>query len=297
MEPETNQSIPQVDFLKRSDKPEIEILRFASLLKRRDHLDHSPGNPHRLRFYIIMVVTRGSGTHFIDFLPYTFDQGSIILVSKGQVHAFDFTASWDGFLIMFTDDFLSKHLIHSDILSLHKLYNYHLHQPVITPGKHERPMFENLIRGLTQEYEHPDDFAREELLKLHLKIFLLKIERFKQGQIPDNSNTETILTFMEYKRLIEQHYKETKNAKDYAQQMGISYKHLNAVCKRIAGHTAKQFIDGHVILEIKRHLATTGFSIKELAYEMGFDEPTNFVKFFSKHTRTTPAKFKQSLKI
>ena len=78
--------------------------------------------------------------------------------------------------------------------------------------------------------------------------------------------------------------------------MSVSYKHLNTIRKEISGFTAKQFIDNHVILEAKRYLATTDISIKELTYDMGFDEPTNFVKFFSKHTQMTPAVFKKFLK-
>ena len=288
--------IPEISFLKKNNESEIEILRFKSLLQRQDRLNPSPEKPHRINFYIIMYITHGNGIHFIDFQPYKFDEGSIILVSKGQVHAFDFSNVRDGFLILFTDEFLSKNLIHSDILSLHKLYNYHLHKPVMCSEETKGLGFKNIINEISKEYDLSDDFAREELLRLLLKIVLLKMERFKHGLIPEKINSEYILAFTAFKNHLENHFKKTRNAKDYAQMMHISYKHLNEICKRITGNTVKRFIDKFVILEIKRHLATTGFSVKELTYELGFDEPTNFVKFFFKHTQKTPSKFKQSLK-
>lgn len=296
MEIHEAESIPDISFLKRKNQPEIEVLKFDRLFQRRESLTPSPEKPHRVDFYVLIYIISGSGVHFIDFKPYQFDNGSIILVSKGQVHAFNFNRVKDGVLIFFTDAFLSKHLIHSDMLSLHKLYNYHLHHPVMTPDASDGEGFRSVIAELDREYRMPDDFAREELLRLLLKVFLLKMERLTQTLIPAKINPEYILLFSTFKNHLDRHVRETRNASDYARMMGISYKHLNDICKRVTGHTAKRFIDTYVILEIKRYLATTGYSVKELAYELGFDETTNFIKYFLKHTKTTPARFRQSMK-
>ncbi|SLM29662.1 Transcriptional regulator, AraC family (fragment) [Desulfamplus magnetovallimortis] len=71
---------------------------------------------------------------------------------------------------------------------------------------------------------------------------------------------------------------------------------MNKIAKAITGNTVKSFIDNFVILEIKRQLAVSDISIKELTYLMGFEEPTNFVKYFKKHTSQSPAQFKKILK-
>ena len=78
--------------------------------------------------------------------------------------------------------------------------------------------------------------------------------------------------------------------------MDISYKHLNDICKAVLGQTAKEFIDKYLILETKRHLASSNISVKELTFQMGFDEPTNFIKFFKRHTHQTPSQFKKLYK-
>ena len=77
--------------------------------------------------------------------------------------------------------------------------------------------------------------------------------------------------------------------------MQLTYTHLNRIVKAVTGNTAKAFIDSFVILEAKRHLAVSDISVKELTYVMGFDEPTNFVKYFKKHTGLSPVKFKKTL--
>jgi AraC-like DNA-binding protein len=70
---------------------------------------------------------------------------------------------------------------------------------------------------------------------------------------------------------------------------------LNTVSKTVVHQTAKAFIDSFVILEAKRLLVATTLSVKEISYECGFDEPTNFLKYFKKHTNLTPTQFRKTL--
>ena len=133
------------------------------------------------------------------------------------------------------------------------------------------------------------------MLRLLLKLLLLKAERKRHAITPQEGNSAWVIKFGEFRNYLEKHIIETRNANDYADMMRISYKHLNEICKSISGKTAKEFIDNYVVLEIKRQLATSDHSIKELAYQLGFDEPTNFVKYFKKRTNRSPAQFKKML--
>jgi AraC-like DNA-binding protein len=108
-------------------------------------------------------------------------------------------------------------------------------------------------------------------------------------------NIELLAAFNSFKNHLEKHFAKTRNAKEYAEMIGISYNRLNAACKSIAGNTAKAFIDKFIILETKRRLATSDISVKELTYAMGFDEPTNFLKYFKKQTGQSPLQFKKKL--
>jgi hypothetical protein len=135
------EKIPRISFLKTDKaKIEFEIFTLNSLFSRQGKLNLSLEKPHRVDFYLILAITEGTGTHIIDFSPYRYREGSILFISKGQVHAFEVRPDRDGFLILFTEAFLSKNLIHSDILSFYRLYNYHLHSPVMQPeefGKYQ----------------------------------------------------------------------------------------------------------------------------------------------------------------
>jgi len=77
--------------------------------------------------------------------------------------------------------------------------------------------------------------------------------------------------------------------------LNITYKSLNEICKLATNNTAKQLIDLETVLEAKRKLAVEDILIQTLAYELGFEEVTNFVKYFKRHTGLTPSQFKKNL--
>lgn len=288
------EEIPKVPFFIKS-KIEFEILKLSSLFARKDKIEPPIDKPHSVDFYHIMYITKGEGTHYIDFKPYQYTEGSIFFVSKGQVHAYDIKPGVEGFTILFTDDFLSKNLIHSDLLSMYRLYNYHLHEPVIQPENIGRDIFRNTINEMYWEYLLSNNFAKEETLRLLLKLLLIRAERVKRTLIQSEKNAQWFNKFNDFKNHLAKHFTETRNAKDYAGMINISYKHLNEVCRTVTGNTAKTFIDQFIILEAKRLLAISDNSVKELTYALGFDEPTNFLKYFKKHTGQSPSQFKKKL--
>ena len=290
------EEIPKIPFVKSANKEiEFEIITLNSLFARQDTLKTPLNKPHRLDFYQILFITRGKGIHYLDFQKHAFQSGSILFMSKGQVQSFDVENDKDGFLILFTEDFLSKNLIHSDVLSFYRLYNYHLHLPIIQPDQVETNVFDNIVNEIYIEYNFPDHFAKEEILRLLLKLLLLRAERIKRTLLPQEKNAEWFIQFGIFQNRLEEHISDTRNAKDYAKMMAVSYKHLNVICKSITRLTAKEIIDNFLVLEIKRHLAVSEISIKELAYKLGFGEPTNFVKYFKKHTNQTPSQFRKNL--
>ncbi|WDP91826.1 MAG: helix-turn-helix domain-containing protein [Desulfobacter sp.] len=288
--------IPQVAFHKpKKDRFEFEVLPFEHFFSRKIKPDFPVDRPHRLEFYQLLYITKGEGRHYIDFKPYEFSPGSLLFVSPGQVHAFEVNLEAAGFLILFTEDFLAKNMIHSDILPFSRLFNYHLYPPVIPPRDTPDSVFGPIINEIHNEYMLAESFAKEEMLRTLLKLLLLKAERIKRELAPGEKNSEWVARFGEFKSLLADKFAETRNAQAYADMMNISYNHLNKIAKAVTGSTAKSFIDGFIILEIKRQLAVSDISVKELAYLMGFDEPTNFVKYFRKHTRKSPAQFRRVL--
>lgn len=289
--------IPEVSFKKPTNSNfEFEIFTLSSLFSREDRLRVSLEAPHRVNFYHILFITKGSGTHHIDFTPYAYKEGSILFIAKDQVHAFEISDDVDGFVVIFTESFFLKNVAQSEFVSFNRLYNYHSHSPVIEGNPAETAMYSHIIEELYDEYSAAADFATEDILRLQLKVLLLKAERVNRTLLEDKQSSDWVSLFAKFRNNLQTHYVDTRNANEYAATLNISYKHLNAICKSLTGKTAKEFIDAYVILEIKRHVAMFDVSTKELAYELGFDEPTNLIKFFKRHTGQTPLQFKSTLR-
>lgn len=75
--------------------------------------------------------------------------------------------------------------------------------------------------------------------------------------------------------------------------MNVSEKRLNQATTKTMGKSPKTIIDERVLLEAKRLLIHTTLSVKEIGYNLGFEEPTNFIKYFRKHTQKTPIVFRE----
>lgn len=292
-------SIPDITFRKRTGKHlEFETFTLQSLFQRQSRIsDHRMDAPHRVHFFIILFITQGHGKHFIDFQSYPYERGTMFFISKGQVHAFEISQMNDGYLILFTEAFLQTYFIQSEIFSFYRLYNYHVYTPVIQREDIGDEDIFSILQAIRQEYARPENQFKEHILACYLRLLLLKAERIKEATTPQIRHSHRYHTFLLFKHALETGHTTSRNAREYAEMLHISYKHLNTICKEFTSLSAKQFIDRWVILELKRQLAISDLSVKEIAYQLGFDEPTNLVKFFKQRTGQTPTQFRQGLAV
>jgi len=68
---------------------------------------------------------------------------------------------------------------------------------------------------------------------------------------------------------------------------------LNQATSKVLDKSPKELIDDRILLEAKRLLVYGNKSIKEIAFQLGFEEPTNFIKYFRKHIDKTPMEFRE----
>nr|WP_255489373.1 helix-turn-helix transcriptional regulator [Dysgonomonas sp. 216] len=76
--------------------------------------------------------------------------------------------------------------------------------------------------------------------------------------------------------------------------MGVSCKKVNELCKRGTGRTVKQHLQDRLILEIKKEIRLGDKNLKEIAFNLGFNEPAYFTRFFKQHTAVTPTDFRDN---
>ncbi|MEZ0021947.1 AraC-like DNA-binding protein [Kitasatospora sp. MAP12-15] len=138
--------------------------------------------------------------------------------------------------------------------------------------------------------EAHDTALTTELLRHLLAALLLRIARLPHPG--DHDPTAGGETFRAFQRELEASFAVNRNAHDYAARIGYSSRTLTRACLAATGRTAKELIDLRVALEAKRLLAHTRLPVAAIGRMLGFTEPTNFGKYFTRATGHTPGEFR-----
>lgn len=273
----------------------IEIITLESLMERRESLSHYPEKPHQLEFYALAYYTAGQTKHLVDFVWHEAKSNTLLYLSKGQVNAFNFNEEVQGYLILFTETYFKKQLNKLPNTEVVRLFNSHLFSPKLQiPDNSNVKKYMELL--FAEFYNERETFNKANTIDALFTVLFSKLEQLKKFQTFHIKESDKLGQFLQFKSLVEQKYTQSRNADFYASKMRMSYKHLNSICKEIIDSTAKQFIDAFIVLEAKRRLINSSVKSTELAFDLGFEEPTNFVKYFKKKTGLTPNTFKNNYK-
>ncbi|MGF1704351.1 helix-turn-helix domain-containing protein [Enterovibrio baiacu] len=283
--------IPNVGFSYEStEQAEFEIIDMAKIYRSKGY-DHDPAAPHRVSFFMMIFIEEGEGVHMVDFKEYPFKPGTMLFVQRDQVHAFDDTSQPKGKILIFTQAFLDN--LHTNM----RLPNYtptHLnrqHSPFLQLEGESRERTHNLILQITQELDLND---RDPLIVMYLfSALALILKRQQPDEHCESLSQSQSATFSRFFTLLQSNFQRVRDANWYASQIGTTYKTLNQVCKLAAGLTAKQVIDNFTILEIKRRLVVSNITSQQIAFDFGFEDASNFVKYFKKETQLTPSQFQK----
>jgi len=151
-------------------------------------------------------------------------------------------------------------------------------------------LLNEMIAELTSEGGDP-------LIVMYLfSALTLLHRRLKTVGEVDNLSPSQSRLLSRFITLLQEHFERTRDANWYSDQLATTYKTLNHICKLATGLTAKQLIDNYTVLELKRLLLVTNRNSQTLAFDHGFDDASNFVKYFKKHTGITPSQFQKQYK-
>jgi len=283
--------IPDIHFSDiEAPKLGVEVLTLESLFK--SGLDHVLASPHRVHFYHIILFTHGAGDHSIDFTNYAYDDETLLLVSAGQVHQYQVNQTAKGFIIVFTSEFMYENATELNLLHSLHIFEHALFAPRIQLSTEQRRLLHELASIIQYEYQKPTDELSHEILRHLLRLMLLQIGRIQQVSAISQRIAPHYQEFVAFRKLVERDMAKSRGVQYYAKHLSVSPKKLNELTRQVLNKTAKEFIEEQVILESQRLLAQGNMPIKEIAYRLGFNDPTNLVKFFKKHMRVSPLAFR-----
>ncbi|SHN10013.1 AraC-type DNA-binding protein [Chitinophaga sp. CF418] len=270
---------------------EIEVLPLKKLYTEyRDILSQ----PHRADFYHIFWFQQAPQVHVVDFKPIRNLNNTLLFVNKHQVQTFQKIQKVTGKVLLFTDDFFAKS--NDDLLFIRNsiLFNDFLDTATFKVSARSNPIIE-CFTEIEEELVEKEDGHTYDILRNLLHTLLLRCEREyrRLGHYEIKKGADLDYTTL-FRDLLNSQYKSLRSVRGYASQINVSEKRLTNATTKTLGKTPKELIDERVMLEAKRLLVHTLYSIKEIGYELGFEEPTNFIKFFKKHAEKTPIEFRES---
>lgn len=253
--------------------------------------DYDTSRAHRHSYYEIFLFDKGGGYHEIDFDAYPIRDKSIHFVSPGQVHKVRREPGSFGSILLFSRDFY-----HFGAKADLSLFEYpFLNTP--TRGAQLLEVQEDHFTVLQQlsavmgREKDTSETSSIEVIRTYLHIFLLKCKQFSESN-PDKSTDSQL--FSKLKQLLEHNYKEQHYPSFYTEALNLQPKKLNELCRTHCGFTMSVLIRERLLLEAKRLLLHSDYSIKEISYFLGFEDPAYFNRFFRKSVHMSAGQFRKT---
>ncbi|WP_227816720.1 AraC family transcriptional regulator [Nitrogeniibacter aestuarii] len=271
----------------------IELMSPARLRQRVDA--GVMAQPERVDFFMLMLVSDGSGRHTVDFVDYPLGPGAVIFVRPGQVQRWHLEGDYGGMLALVSPVALPQNTAVGDARrerDLLLLDQWPTHAWLDGPG-HARVGAS--AAGLEADFARYDGSERDvQLIRHELLVVMLQLAKCHAvtGAISESAGV-TQGPYRLFVDALEQGFRAQHSLQYYAARLGYAASTLSRACLRMEGRSAKQVIDRRVTLEAQRLLAHADTPVATIGHELGFSEPTNFVKFFRRMTGVTPAAFRQ----
>ncbi|WP_208896732.1 helix-turn-helix domain-containing protein [Streptomyces incarnatus] len=278
------------------DRPRlgIEVLTFDVLRRRlKRAVARTASRPD---FHQLLLVRGGEATMMVDFVPQPCAPGRLLHLRPGQVQRFPVDAEGrladlDAVLVLFTAAFPPRL---PQLASL--LDGFGPPGWTLSPGNHQ--VLDRALAEITAEYHTLED-SREDtdadltvpLLRQLLGAVLLRLARLPH---PDHAASATAggEVFRAFRYELERSFAATRSVQRYAAQLGYSPRTLTRACQAATGRTAKELIDARAALEAQRLLVHTDLPVAAIGRMLGFSEPANFGKFFTRETGDSPGGFR-----
>lgn len=253
-------------------------------------------SPHVHSFYEILWFQEGEGRHTVDFIDYDVKPGTIFFFSPGQIHHFDRKHGYKGVAIKMCTDFMKDAgVVQSNLFLKYNAFHTYDTTPYYVIDDATAAMLQSLVDEMESEAQCGGQFGNIDILKSLLCIFLAKVQRhgLQESEVVLNTFKSGHQLFIQFRRLVEQEYATLHTVQEYADRLNVAVRTLNKCVNECSRKSPLAFINDRIILEAKRMVRYTSMMIKEIAYELGYDDPSYFVKFFKRQTGSLPSDFRE----
>lgn len=247
--------------------------------------------PHtHARLYQVFFVKTG-GVEFSEATQKRHLTGPVaLLIPPTALHGLVYTPDATGRILTLSDTLLDSLFPHTSALTP-MLGSVQCIQAFEEP--YPAPVVEQLIAQIDEEL-WGDQPERRAMLHLELqRLFMVLYRLWRLHETAQNSpQSRNVRYFRQFQQRIRQ-VGTTHSIAQFADDLAITPVHLNRICQAIAGKSASQLVQEHILAEARKYLTYTSYSVSEIAYRLHFEYPNYFARFFRKHTGLSPTEFRE----
>lgn len=255
---------------------------------------HIDSHLHQGLFQAVFLLSGGAAVE-LDEATHTLAAPGVVTIPSSTVHAFRFEPDTDGHVLTIADSLLLSG--HEGVRAFIEDF---IARPRITDLSSAPEVAVRLSALLDQvaiEYRKraPGSAIMQELL-VESVLFLLAREQAADQDAMGVSPRDLAL-FNQFRALVEKHYLEHWPVASYARALSVAVSRLNRACRAAANKSAFGLVQDRLLLEARRKLVYIAAPVSRLAYELGFEDPAYFWRFFKRHAGFTPAAFRRQARL
>ncbi|WP_419869243.1 AraC family transcriptional regulator [Chryseobacterium sp. CT-SW4] len=261
----------------------------------KDHLVTSHKHiekPHRHDFYVTVLFTKGTGIHEIDFQRYEVSEGSIFFLSPGQVHSWELSDETDGYIFFHSQEYFDLYYVNQKLRNFPFFGSSSSHKK-LQLGAGELKETVSLFKKMEEEFHSSHIMKDNFILSLITQLYIHSTRQFSREDniLVSPTSFSYFKHFQDFESLLNEHFATRKSIAYYASLLNITPKHLNRITQTVVRKTASEIITERVMLEAKRMLIYLDESLVDIAFKLGYEEYSYFVRVFRKNTGITPTQF------
>ena len=230
----------------------------------------------------------------VDFACYETQQSTLFFISPNQYLELETAGEESGYFIFYNRDFYCIQIHDQEVACDGLLFNNIRNMPKVELSNAENAFLGGLFKEMIQEF-NLNDSSLEEMVRTYLKQLLIRATRSWKRQHLDKAVTHQqsdLEFFRKFTRLVEEHYKSKHTVADYADFLCMAPKTITHKFNRLRLPQPNEVIKNRIILEAKRLLVHTSLTAKEIAYDLGYNDPAYFSRLFQTKTGESPSSFR-----
>ncbi len=271
-------------------------MKFDENFYTRRFSDHVKENlftekPHAHDFYLILLITKGSGLHTIDFQDYKVFPGALFIVSPGQIHQWNLSEDTEGYILFFTKKYFLFDF-DTDKLSRFPFFNSTFSLPFFHLTPEEQKIITIKYRTICKEY-HAQLQNHHEMIRMTLNAMFIELTRIYEVKNENSKNfSYDILQLNKFESLVDTHFLEHQPVSFYSNTLNISDRQLGYLCKKTVNKAPSEILMERILLEAKRLIIHSNLSISAISLQLNYTDTSYFIRLFKRITKQTPEQFR-----